>query len=78
MASRAAGLPQQVEEHSHRVHQQLLGQQGQHRAPHGIIFLFADVVELLSSNGGSIPGQGAAQQVIGGHAIIITGLDHKR
>ena len=43
-----------------------------------LIFLFADVVELLSSNGGAIPGQSAAQQVIGGHAIIITGLDHKR
>lgn len=78
MASRAAGLPQQVEEHSHRVHQQLLGQQGQHRAPHRIVFLFADVVEFLSSNGGAIPGQGAAQQVIGRHTIIITGLDHKR
>ena len=73
----AAGLAQQVEEHAHRVHQQFFGQQGQHRPPHGVVLLIADVIELLGADGGAVPGEGPAQQVVGGHPVVVAGLDHE-
>ena len=73
----AAGLAQQVEEHAHRVHQQLFGQQGQYAAPHGVVLLIAQVIELLRGNGGAVPGEGAAQEKVGGDPIIVTGPDHE-
>ena len=73
----AAGLAQQVKEHPDRIDQQLFGQQSQHGAPHGVVLFIADVVELLGSDGGAVPGQGPAQQIVGGDAVVVAGLDHE-
>ena len=54
-----------------RIDQQLFGQQSQHGAPHGVVLFIADVVELLGSDGGAVPGQGPAQQIVGGHLVVL-------
>ena len=73
----AARLGQQVKEDADGVDQQLLGQQGQHAPPHGVVLLIAEVVELLGGDGGAVAAQGPAQQEIGGHAVVVAGFDHE-
>ena len=73
----AARLGQQVEQGAHRVHQQLFGQQSQHAPPHGVVLLVAQIIKLVRGDGGALAAEGAAQQKVGGHPVIVAGLYHK-
>lgn len=73
----AARLAQQTEEDADGVDQQLFAQQGQHAPLNRVVLLVADIVELLGGDGSAVSGQGAAQQKIGGHTVVVAGLHHK-
>ena len=74
----AAARPgQQVKEHPDGVDQQLLAQKGQHAPLQGVVLLLAQVIQLLRGDGGAVPAEGAAQEKVGGHAVVVAGLHHE-
>ena len=72
----AAHLAQQVKENIGGVHHQLLLQGGHDAAPEVALFV-RGVVQVVSHYDGPIPAQGAAQQIIRRHMVIVARLHHK-
>src|SRR5699024_11404152 len=42
-----------------------------------VVLLGGVVVQLPGGDGGAVPGEGAAQQEVGGHVVVVAGLDDK-
>ena len=77
MASRLPVLPSRSKSMPTEFTSSFLDSRASTDPPHGVVLLVADVIELLSADGGAVPGEGPAQQVIGGHPVVVAGLDHE-
>ena len=69
-------LAQQLEEDPHRAGEELALQGGQDAAPEGALGL-GGVQDVLFRQHIPLPGEGAAQDEVGGHAVIVAGPDNK-
>ena len=73
----AARLGQQVEQYADGVDQQLFRQEGQDAPAQRVVLLVAQVIQLLRGDGSALAAEGAAQQKVGGHPVVVAGLYHK-